>query len=105
MPAANGRLVVSLYPRIGGRPEEALAEYAQIQRYCPAYKVAALVRTGRIEQARNLAVTIRRERPNITIDLERTWPTGRQPMLPEPFLSAFLDDLRKAGLPDTGPSI
>jgi DNA-binding winged helix-turn-helix (wHTH) protein len=86
-----------------GRPEEALAEYAQIQRYSLPGKVVALVRTGRLEQARNLVATIRRERPDITIDRERSWPTGRHPMLPEPFLSRFLDDLREAGLPETGP--
>jgi adenylate cyclase len=86
---------------IDGRPEEALAEYAQIQKFTLTSKVAALVRTGRIEQARNLVETIRRERPNITIDQEETWPTGHHPMLPERLLPAYLDDLRRAGLPES----
>lgn len=88
---------------IDGRPEEALAEYAQIQNFCLACKVVAFVRTGRMEQARNLVATMQRERPYITIAHERNWPTGRHPFLPEPFLSAYLDDLRKAGLAETGP--
>jgi hypothetical protein len=89
---------------IDGRPEEALAEYAQIQDFCLPCKVVALVRTGRMDEARNLVETIGRERPHITIAHERTWPTGHQPFLAEPFLSDYLDDLRKAGLPETGPS-
>lgn len=88
---------------IDGRPEEALAEYAQTQNFCLPCKVVALVRTGRLDEARNLVETIRRERPHITIAHERNWPTGRQPFLAEPFLSAYLDDLRKAGLPETRP--
>ena len=87
-----------------GRPEEALAEYAQVRRdFCLPCKVAALVRAGRMDQARNLVDTMRREKPHITIASESTFPTGRQPQMAEPFLSAYLDDLRKAGLPETAP--
>jgi DNA-binding winged helix-turn-helix (wHTH) protein/TolB-like protein len=88
---------------VDGRPEEALAEYAVIQRYCLPCKVVALVRTGRMEEARNLVGTIRRERPWITIAHESTWPTGKLPFMPERILSPYLRNLRKAGLPETGP--
>jgi DNA-binding winged helix-turn-helix (wHTH) protein/TolB-like protein len=88
---------------IDGRPEDALAEFAQIQRFCLACKVVALVRTGQLDQARNMVETMGRETPWITIAYERNWPTGQQPFLAEPALSAYLDDLRKAGLPETGP--
>ena len=88
---------------VAGRPEEALAEYAQISGPCDVCQVVALVRTGRMDKARSLVEDIRKDTPEITIASERTFPTGRQPQMAEPFLSAFLDDLRKAGLPETAP--
>jgi len=88
---------------VAGRPEEALAEYGQIWGPCDLCQVVALVRTGRMDKARSLVSEIRKNDPEITIASERTFPTGHQPQMAEPFLSAYLDDLRKAGLPETAP--
>jgi len=38
--------------------------------------------------------------PGWTIAREARYPGGRQPQLIEPFQKAYLDDLRKAGLPE-----
>jgi len=88
---------------VAGRPEEALAEYGQIWGPCDVCQVVALVRTGRMDKARSLVSEIRKDDPEITITSERTFPTGHQPQMAEPFLSTYLKDLRKAGLPETAP--
>lgn len=88
---------------VAGRPEEALAEYEQVNDWCLSCKVVALVRTGRLDEARELVADIQRDRRFISIEWVRTLPTGRQPAMAEPYLTAWLDDLRKAGLPETGP--
>jgi hypothetical protein len=38
--------------------------------------------------------------PGWTIAQEARYPGGKQPQLVEPFQKAYLDDLRKAGLPE-----
>jgi tetratricopeptide (TPR) repeat protein len=86
---------------VDGRPEEALAEYAQLWDHCLPCEVVALVRTGRMDKATSLVDGIRRNTPFITVSRESTWPTGHQPFMAEPYLSAYLGDLRKAGLPET----
>ena len=85
---------------VAGKPEEALAEYALIWEHCLPCEVVALVRTGQIDKARSLVNDIRTNRPDLTIATERTYPTGHQPFMAEPFLTAYLDDLRAAGLPE-----
>ena len=67
--------------------------------------VQELVRTGRLDKATNLVGNIRRNKPFITVSRESTWPTGHTPTMAEPYLSAYLEDLRKAGLPETAPPL
>jgi hypothetical protein len=88
---------------MAGRSEEALAEYQQVGRNCMPCELVALVRTGRMEDAKKLAADIRKNNPYLTVSFMSTAPTGRNPFMVEPQLSAFLEDLRKAGLPETAP--
>jgi hypothetical protein len=109
--ALNPRLVPSDWQRdtlawalvMAGRPEEALAEFAQIWEKCLGCVVVAMVRSGRIDEARAFVDDMRISAPDVTIESERYWPTGRQPSMAEPYLTEYLDDLRKAGLPETAP--
>ena len=38
--------------------------------------------------------------PSDTIKREAAWPGGKQPQMTETVLKSYLDDLRKAGLPE-----
>lgn len=88
---------------MAGRPEEALAEFAQIWEKCLGCVVVAMVRSGRMDEARAFVADMRLSAPDVTIESEQFWPTGRQPSMAEPYLTEYLDDLRKAGLPETAP--
>jgi adenylate cyclase len=63
-------------------------------------RTACLVRAGRLEEAKvDLAAHLLRY-PGWTLAKEAKWPSGRAPKFAEPMLGEYLDDLRKAGLPE-----
>jgi adenylate cyclase len=87
-----------------GRPADALALLANFKGTLRGPKkiilAAANARLGRLDEARNELARFLAEFPGWTIAKEATWPSGRQPKFVEPLLTPYLDDLRKAGLPE-----
>jgi TolB-like protein/class 3 adenylate cyclase len=79
---------------LAGRPQDALAELEQM-RDPPALKRAAVfARLGRLDEARAVIVQFLKDRPGYTLRDEAFRPVK------EPLKQAYLDDLRKAGLPE-----
>jgi adenylate cyclase len=89
---------------LAGRPEAALAFLANFKGPLRGPKkiilAAANARLGRLDEARHELARFLAEFPGWTIAKEATWPSGRQPKFVEPLLTPYLDDLRKAGLPE-----
>jgi adenylate cyclase len=87
-----------------GRPEDALALLAKFNGPLRGPKkiilAAANARLGQLDEARHELARFLAEFPGWTIEKEATWPSGRQPKFIEPLLTPYLDDLRKAGLPE-----
>ena len=86
---------------VAGRPEQALAEFKDQPGISgsPAL-AAAYARLGQIDTARAKIAELEKILPGWTIAQEARYPGGKQPQLVEPFQKAYLDDLRKAGLPE-----
>jgi hypothetical protein len=63
-------------------------------------RAACLARLGRLEEAKADVEVFLNRYPGWTIAKEAKWPSGRAPKFAEPMLSEYLDDLRKAGLPE-----
>jgi adenylate cyclase len=63
-------------------------------------RAACFARAGRFDEARAEVAAHLKRYPGWTIAKEARWPTGRAPKFAEPMLSAYLDDLRKSGLPE-----
>jgi tetratricopeptide (TPR) repeat protein len=86
------------------RPEDALALLTNFKGSLRGPKkiilAAANARLGRLDEARHELARFLAEFPGWTIAKEATWPGGRQPKFVEPLLTPYLDDLRKAGLPE-----
>jgi hypothetical protein len=53
-----------------------------------------------MDEARAIMAKIVKDRPGYTIKDEAVWPSRKQPQMVEPLLKLYLDDLRKAGLPE-----
>jgi tetratricopeptide (TPR) repeat protein len=85
---------------LAGRPEEALVEYEKYGGPATTNLAAIYVRLGRMEEARATIAELLKSNPDYTLKTEATWPAGKMPQLAEPLQQAFLDDVRKAGLPD-----
>jgi adenylate cyclase len=87
-----------------GRSEEALALLANFKGPLRGPKkiilAAANAKLGRLDEARQELARFLAEFPGWTIAKEATWPSGRHPKFVEPLLTPYLDDLRKAGLPE-----
>ena len=84
----------------GGRNDDALRLYEGFERPCGVCLATALVRAGRIDEAQKVIADLRAVWPEAGIAVVRLDETNRFPVMVEPQLSAFLDDLRKAGLPE-----
>jgi tetratricopeptide (TPR) repeat protein len=84
----------------GNRPEEALAELKKLNQPEEFLMAAIYARLGRLDEARATMDGIRKQWPTYTIRDEATFPGGKHPQLKEPLQQAYLDDLRKAGLPE-----
>lgn len=89
---------------LAGRPEAALAFLANFKGALRSPKkiilAAANARLGRLGEARHELALFLADFPGWTIAKEAVWPSGRQPKFIEPLLTPYLDDLRKAGLPE-----
>jgi adenylate cyclase len=87
-----------------GRPADALTLLGNFKGPLRGPKkiilAAANARLGRIDEARHELARFLAEFPGWTIEKEATWPGGRHPKFVEPLLTPYLDDLRKAGLPE-----
>jgi adenylate cyclase len=87
-----------------GRPEEALSAFKLMPQTWTLprtiLRAACLVRAGRLDEAKADLAAHLTHYPGWTIAKESTWPSGRAPKFAEPMLSEYLDDLRKAGLPE-----
>jgi adenylate cyclase len=85
-----------------GRTEDALAALGRRKEPCNDCLIAAAMyaRFGKLEAGRNVISTLRNKYANYTIQKEAAWPTGKRPQMKEPYLSAYLADLAKAGLPE-----
>jgi adenylate cyclase len=87
-----------------GEPEKALDTFKRLATPWTQPRVilraACLARLGRLEEARADIAEFQKRYPGWTVAKEAKWPSGRAPKFAEPMLSAYLDDLRKAGLPE-----
>jgi adenylate cyclase len=87
-----------------GRSEEALALLANFKGALRSPRkiilVAANARLGRLEEARHELARFLAEFPGWTLKKEAFYPSGRHPKFIEPLLTPYLEDLRKAGLPE-----
>jgi hypothetical protein len=63
-------------------------------------QAVAKVRLGRIEEARSGFAEEVKKYPDYSIKDEAVWPGKKQPQMVERVLKPYLDDLRKAGLPE-----
>ena len=86
---------------VGGRPKDALAELRMLTWSSGTTILAAVyTRLGQMDDAHAQIAELEKVAPGWTIAREARYPGGRQPQLIEPFQKAYLDDLRKAGLPE-----
>jgi tetratricopeptide (TPR) repeat protein len=81
---------------LAGRYDDALTERKKVtsNECCRLIQAASLVRLGRLEEARAVMMDFLKENPGDTIEAQAVWP------LKEPYKQAWLNDLRKAGLPE-----
>lgn len=80
------------------RPSDALAEFNKAQDSWG--QAVSHARLGQMDEARSIMAEILKESPDATIESEAIWPTGKQPQMVERLLTPYLDDLRRAGLPE-----
>jgi adenylate cyclase len=85
---------------LAGRPEDALAEFKKVASPWGPNLAAVYARLGRIDEARAVIADFKKSFPDYTLNDEATYPAGRHPQLAESLQKAYLEDLRKAGLPE-----
>ena len=83
---------------LAGRPADALPEFSKAQ--ATWGQAASHARLGQMDKARAFMAEILKDDPRATIADEAVWPTGKQPQMVERLLTPYLDDLRKAGMPE-----
>ena len=83
-----------------GRFEESLAEYEKSKSGVTTNLAAVYVRLGRMDEARATIAELLKVAPGYSLKEETKWPGGRMPQMIERLLKPFLDDVRKAGLPE-----
>lgn len=93
-----GAIAVAHY--VAGRYEQASHFTTEAARLRPGFqgaqrmRCASLAQLGRIEEARTLLATVRREQPQLSID----WIRASVPYQTPELMERFLDGMRKAGL-------
>ena len=63
-------------------------------------RAVVYARLGKQDEARAAVADILAECSDCTVSAERLFPTGKRPQMAEPYLAAYLADLRQAGLPE-----
>jgi class 3 adenylate cyclase/TolB-like protein len=81
-----------------GRPEEAVRIFETLEYYCVACKAVALVRVGRLDDAKKEIAHNLRQFPQWSAQDVRLFPGGRNPFMIASQMEPFLADLRAAGL-------
>jgi class 3 adenylate cyclase/TolB-like protein len=82
------------------RPSDALAEFKKAQQPSNWGLAVSYARLGKLDQARASMADVVKDSPNSTIKSEAIWPTRKQPQMVERLLKLYLEDLRKAGMPE-----
>jgi adenylate cyclase len=83
---------------MAGRPEDAARTYEGLDYYCVPCKASALVRVGRLDDAKAEIDRHLAQYPGWTINDVKLFPSGRHPFLVDYLMKPYLDDLREAGL-------
>jgi adenylate cyclase len=83
-----------------GRYEEALAAYKESKAGVTTNLAAVYIRLGRMDEARATIAELLKVAPGYSLRAEAKWPGGRMPQMVEPLLQPFLEDVRRAGLPE-----
>lgn len=94
---AYGALGIAYY--FADRPSDSLTALKKMKEPWKTSLAVAYVRLGRLDEARAIMATFRKDNPNWTIEKEAVWPTTKKPQYAEPFLKTYLADLTMAGLP------
>ena len=95
-----GGIAVSHY--VAGRFREALQYSSELLRLRPGFhgaqrlRCASLAQIGRLDEAREFLVTIRREPPQLSVE----WIRQSVPYQTPELMERFLEGMRKAGLED-----
>ena len=86
---------------LAGRPEDAIAVFAEHKiPWATPILAAAEVRSGKLDDARAHIAEFIKQNPSWTIKVEANFPAGQQPSMVPELLGPYLDDLRKAGVPE-----
>ncbi|HVR68208.1 MAG TPA: adenylate/guanylate cyclase domain-containing protein [Verrucomicrobiae bacterium] len=85
---------------LANRPEEALSEFQKVGADSGTTLAAVYARLGQMDKARAVMAEFVKQSPDWTLRDEALWPTGKRAGLKEPLASAYLEDLRKAGMPE-----
>jgi adenylate cyclase len=83
---------------LAGRSEDAARIYESLDYYCVPCKASALVRVGRIDDAKTEIDRHKARYPNWSINDVRLFPSGRHEFLVDYLMKPYLEDLRTAGL-------
>lgn len=83
---------------MAGRPDDAVRTYEGLGYYCVPCKAVALMRVGRLDEAKAEIERHKAVYPNWSIDDVRLFPSGRHEFLIDRLMQPYLDDLRAAGL-------
>ena len=87
---------------VAGRFREALQYSSELLRLRPGFhgaqrlRCASLAQIGRLDEAREFLVTIRREQPQLSVE----WIRQSVPYQTPELMERFLEGMRKAGLED-----
>jgi tetratricopeptide (TPR) repeat protein len=92
-----GNLAVAYY--LADRPADAVGIFEKMERPWQVNLAAAYARLGKLDEAHASIAKLLKNKPGWTLKDEAVYPTTKQPQLVEPFLSWYLGDLAKAGLP------
>jgi adenylate cyclase len=83
-----------------GRYGEALTTLKKMREPWSYILAATYVRLGKPDEARRALAGTLADCAGCTVKAEKSWPTGKQPQMVDSVLDPYLDDLRKAGLPE-----
>lgn len=83
---------------MAGRSEDAARTYEGLDYYCVPCKASALVRVGRLDDAKAEIDRHLVQYPGWTTNDVKLFPSGRHPFLVDYLMKPYLNDLREAGL-------